>query len=1127
MLTVYASSAGSGKTFTLTKEYLKLCLADHPNADGVPVFSAYYFRHILAVTFTNDAANEMKSRIIQALRSMAHYEELSAEERKKIEAIRTAIFEEINATPGQRTLSENEFQQRCGRLFTALLHGYSRFSVSTIDSFTQRVVAAFSEELGLPFNFEVNLEGDLLVAAGVEQMLSRVGQEAFADMTRVMEEFVQEATEQNRSWNFFPEDIAAFGKKLLEDKNHAALLRLQDFDTTDLMAVLQQIKAYRRGVLERFNALADRGLELIRQSDALDYSCFFQGQRGVPGYLMANRSGQPDAFGKPAGSYVMKALTEDVWYARNARPAIREAIDAIKDELGGLLGEMITLQEAAAPRMVLYGELEKHLHKLALLSQLEREIRDMEDLSGQIHISRFNKAVVEIVLAEPVPFLYERLGDRYHHILIDEFQDTSTLQWLNFMPLIDNSLASGNFNLIVGDAKQSIYRFRGGEMQQLMYLHKGSLAAMLPLDHAGGGFLAERLLSLEQNIRPEALTTNRRSRREIVEFNNAFFRMVVESQQVAAPDSLAPHIYDAFEQQVPANAAAGGHVEIALLQKDTEAEDAAQMLHHVWAVVNECLADGYHPGDIAVLCRFNREARLVANFLKEQHLPDGSPMRLSSQDSLQLTFSEAVNLLVAVMRVLDSPDNRLARYEAAYLFYTLVRREVPDSATNAAISLMVESPRPASFFRFFEERGLLLNGPRLRRAGLYELVEGLAGQMHLFDRPGEAPYLFRFLDLVHQFTVRDTGHLADFLAWWEQQASKQTIATPANADAITVQSVHKSKGLEYPVVIVPYASWRWSSSRDQWWGDLEAEHFADYDELNVPARIDTDRPARRLPTAPFRTIKDLTQTPLAPVVEGELDLQLLDSLNALYVALTRPTERLYIALEAKINEKNNQPVFKPDSVGRYFLLFLGEKWNIGRTRFLLHKGTSPGPAHQPATPGDVLVLRPVISHDRTDTVRLRRQADRLFELDEFQQKDPWATHARAILREISTLDEVNMALDRMRYRGLLTDAEEQALRGRLRELFKNNELRQWFSGKDHFTPGQEIMLPGGRATHPDRLLTRPDGSATVLEFKTTDLTDRHRSDLNRTLRLVQEAGFFPVEGILVNLQRGELERLGQ
>ena len=174
-----------------------------------------------------------------------------------------------------------------------------------------------------------------------------------------------------------------------------------------------------------------------------------------------------------------------------------------------------------------------------------------------------------------------------------------------------------------------------------------------------------------------------------------------------------------------------------------------------------------------------------------------------------------------------------------------------------------------------------------------------------------------------------------------------------------------------------------------------------------------------------------------------------------------------------------------------------------------------------------LLLRPVISHDRTDTVRLRRQADRLFELDTFQQTDGWATHARAILREINTLADVNTALDRMRTRGLLTDAEDQTLRTRLRELFKNNELKAFFSGKERFSPGQEIMLPGGKSLRPDRLLLRPDGTATVLEFKTNAARETHAKDLKRTLKLLREAGYTPTGGLLVYLQTGELQPVSE
>ncbi|OZI06040.1 hypothetical protein BWI93_22435 [Siphonobacter sp. BAB-5385] len=1104
MFTIYAASAGSGKTFTLAKEFLKLALSSHPNEEGLSQFSPSYFQHILAVTFTNDAAHEMKSRILQTLQGISRYRTLDEMARRKVEAYRQLLLQEITDPQTGQPITEAELEKRSAQTFQVLLHQYSRLSVSTIDSFTQRVVAAFTEELGIPYNFEVSLESDVIVAAGVEQLLSKVGQTEFSQLTLVLEELVAEMADEGKSWTSLRTELQTVGKKILDDKHRDALQKLSELSAEDFWEIRRQIRQYCQCQEEEYRRLGRLAMELIEEKATLTISDFNYGATGAAGFLQKVRDGQKK-FAEGVSSRLQAVIQrEQNWMKAKTPLLILSQFESIEAELEVVGREVVNLYESQIEKYTLCQELEKHLHKLALLKQLSDEVKAIEDHSGQIHISRFNQSILNIVLEEPVPFLYERLGEKFHHILIDEFQDTSQLQWLNFMPLIDNSLSSSHYNLVVGDAKQSIYRFRGGEMEQLVHLHqkKGSdLSPMLPPGNTINWNVGDRLLTISRHLQPEVLNYNRRSCKEIVDFNNDLLKHVLD-HQIREEWQVTPRIYQTYFQKTPeVNPKCGGHVQIDFLETEADTEPTPAFVINQ---INACRAEGYTYKDIAILCRKNRHARLLADTLTAHRIP------VISADSLLVSASVAVNLVMAFLRVLDAPDQPLVKYEAAYLYLKDIQGKIPNEEINTRIRAMVESTDWKAFWTWLKEEGQTLEPSVLRKFGLFELCEELIARFRLFDVPAQAPYLFRFLDYAQDFSVRKSGHLSDFVQDWEQQKNKLCVNTPEGSDAVTIQTIHKSKGMEYGVVLLPYANWSFTSNQwDEIWGDLEE---VELEELQLPES--GERQLRRLRTAPFSVTQKLAQTHLKAEYERETEQTFLDNLNLLYVALTRAVERLYVSMEVK-RSKKGEPL--KDTVGQFFVSYV----DSDEGQHIVRQGNLPKPRPVSVKDDTTISIENVITV-RRESMRLRRQKDRLTEWDTFTSQKDWANKAHAVMREIRTPEDVPNVIDRMQKRGLIDESQVILLREAIERVLSREEMKPYFELPAEFLSQQEILMPNGDILRPDRVVIRPDQSIAILDYKTGQIRESHRDQMKSYARRYREMGYTKVEGWIVYLETGEI-----
>jgi ATP-dependent exoDNAse (exonuclease V) beta subunit len=939
---IYSSSAGSGKTYTLTKEYLKLALG----SDKV-----YYYKRILAITFTNDAASEMKERILGALKDIADMQNFN--EKSKF----WGMFREI---ADALKLPDDTIQRRAAGVFSHIIQEYSDFAVKTIDSFINQLVNAFTEDLGLPHNYEIVLDGNTVLTEAVERLIEKAGLDEHQDLTRILEHFVEEKVSDGKTWNLVTEELAEFGKHLINDQFYSALIKLDSLDSEDFWHISNNIYTYLNSIEDGIKTLAENAIQYI-ENQGLSLEDFTQKAKGIGGYFYNMRDDFEDEYfrkkDKSPNSYQWAAINEDKWYSAKTPTPTKVAIDTIKEDLTAVFNEMQEFKTQHLPKYALFTMIKPNLRKLSLLKKIKTEFNVVLADKNQVFISEFNRKILQIILSEPVPFIYERIGERYNHLLVDEFQDTSDMQFYNLLPLIENSLANNHFNLIVGDAKQAIYRWRGGKMELIVHLFKKNVKKLMN-NSLIKDFQIEQFMSISNYLNSENLTTNYRSSREVIDFNNRFFASVKNEYENIHP--FLKDVYDGFMQEIPKNAKTGGHVQIEFLDY-VKGENL--MLGRTAEIIQQVLDEGYSMGDIAILCRKNKESAEMANFLVEANY------NIISRDSLLLKNSPIVRLLVAFMRVVNQPDNRLAKSEVAYLFYQTILGRIPDNKDNDLILEAVDAAQIVDFYLLFGQHGFTLDLINLNKAGIYELAEKIIHVFQLFEQTDRKSYLFRFLDVVLNYSLKESNHLQDFLKFWDEKkdSSALSVKSPAEQDAITITTVHRSKGLEYPVVIIPYAQWDTEPNNySELWADLEV---LDYEELRYEKQGDTVQ----LLSAPIKINSRMLMTELSGQYSKEFEAIFLENLNMLYVAFTRAVDKLFV-----ISGKNYHN--KVQGVGGLMQGFLqsAELYQPDQNIYEIHKGHFIKKEKTAPEERDVIFLSKIVSEDRSDKLRLRRISEKIF-----------------------------------------------------------------------------------------------------------------------------------------------------
>ncbi len=825
---IYKSSAGSGKTYTLVKEYLKIVLRNPSD-----------FRHTLAVTFTNKAAGEMKSRILTKLAELS--------EGKDNELEKTLIDEGVPA----------DIPARAKKVLENILHKYSYFSIVTIDSFFHRVIRAFAKELRLHIAYNIEIDAEKVMAKIVDDVLAEIGTNK--ELTSYLEGFALARIDDGKDWKI-EKEITKIGAEIFKERFFEKKSHLKTDITEDRQKLRQFINALFE-IVEKFEsdmAGSSRKANEIMKQHGLTMLDFPYGKSGFMGYLL-KKIGEKNY--EPTKRVWDVYENPQKWFDKKSSAALKQAVNS---GLRELMEKAVKNYKDNSTDYYTAKELLKSIYVIGIFKDLLEKLKDYRDENRLMLISDTTHILRNVISGEASPFVYEKIGNTYKYFLVDEFQDTSTFQWQNLLPLIINSLAENYFSMVVGDVKQSIYRWRNGNMRLLLEQ------------------IYTDLYNYKEVLEEKYLDKNYRSGKDIISFNNRFFKTASDyiiNKTENKFNALITRAYTDIEQKN--SLSAGGYINIAFLRKNTDTENTPKerALLKLKETIRSVLDDGFSLKDILILVRYNSEGSEIASMLMTESY------KVISNESLYLINSAKVKLLINLLKYIVDRRNTLAGIEILYNLINIKEKDIPpdkifSDKINSEGSLF-RLLMPKEFFRTDEKTGVTeynkLN-PELNNLSLYELIEKLIRIFHLNSKSDS--YLMRFQDLILEFVKDNNPDITGFLEWCEDYKFKYSVIVPEDENAIRVMTIHTAKGLQSPVVIIPYANWNM---------DIEANKELIW-VSNDKSKLFSQS------VYPVRAAQALLKSHFSEDYEEEFALARLDNLNLLYVAFTRPIERLYVTV---------------------------------------------------------------------------------------------------------------------------------------------------------------------------------------------------------------------------------------
>ncbi|MGR3812292.1 UvrD-helicase domain-containing protein [Jiulongibacter sp. NS-SX5] len=1049
---IYGSSAGSGKTFTLAKTYLSLLLKEE---------DPRYFKHVLAVTFTNDAAAEMKERILSTLKEISGPE---SERSGKAETMLQAIREDLGG------IEIIELQKRAKAVFDQILEHYADFNVKTIDSFVNQLATSFSRDLGLPYNYEVVLDKDPLLLEATERVFEKIGLPEFDHITKMVQKFAEEEADDGKNWQNILPNLADFAGNLFDDQYFNLIQKNEGLNYKDYQKVSKSISAYLAQTKNTVVNLGNEGLQFI-EDNGLSVDHFTSKKSGFPSVFLKAQKAELIEKVASENKSVQAAIVEGKWYTQSQPAGIQAAIDQIAPALIERYQQLTEFIEAERPKYILLKEIKRSLNNLALLGEVYQELGKVLEENNQAFITDFNRRIQQVITNEPVPFIYERLGEKYNHILIDEFQDTSDIQYFNILPLIENSLSKDYFNMVVGDPKQSIYRFRGGKVELMLHLlgKKNEELKANPMlsEHQQQSIdYTNSFLSLEN------LSKNYRSKEEIIAFNKDFFERITSTDD----NSMISEAFANAAQETHAGTQKGGHVEI-VVNTEKEVDSEVWYQQEIEGKIEEALADGYALGDIAVLTRRKKnEATVVANNLVKKGYP------VISADSLLLSKNVSVVMLISLLKAYNDE----AYTNEAFVQYFRYKKEpfpikLPDQ----------------TLWQFLNSKGHEVDLHLMSAFGIYQLAESLASKLGLFEDHASLPYLFALFDLIQTQVKQKGNSLNDFLHYWDQNGKNASVSIKKE-DAITVTTIHKSKGLEYPVVIVPYCNWSTNMiSTNKVWVNLE--------DIDWPELETTEG---RLLAGQTGSKKDLDVTPIGPQIQNEKDFVKLEALNVLYVAFTRPVDRLYVLSHGT---KNN-------TVGQYLTSYLPEDNSDEVKRTIVYQGSNNQVIKQKDSSESTILVKEINSRENLGNLKIKSSTEKLF--NEQNQRDR-GNLIHTLFSEIKMAEDLDQALRQLQFSGLIKESEKAELKSDALNLLNDERLKHLFEGNIQVENERDILVKNEDFSRPDRVVYEGE-KVTILDYKTGQKRKSHLYQIKKYGELYREMGYEDIEMLLVYLNPTEV-----
>lgn len=1084
MLTVYKASAGSGKTFQLVVEYLRLLLKNPFN-----------YRHILAVTFTNKATNEMKTRILETLNDLANDKP-------------SKYIAEIQK---ENQLSEIQIRKNAKLVLKNILHDYNRFSISTIDSFTQRTIKAFNRELGISPNFRLELDSEMILAEATDRLLAKIDKDK--KLLNWLKDFSREKIEGNHSQRI-EDDIKLLGKELFKENfqiffpdNSESVYNRENLD--EFGKELNKILSVFENTLKN---LAIKAVNLISEN-GFTVDDFHYKKSGIAGFIYSIAKGEI----KEPGVRVLEAeASPEKWYSHKHNEA-QKIHRLVETQLQSLLIEILEFSRKNETHYFSALVVLKQLRMLGILTDLKEEIKLLLHEKGVLQMSDSNLLLSKIIGQSDSPFIYEKTGSYYHHFMLDEFQDTSGLQWNNFKPLIVNSLAEGNKNLLVGDVKQAIYRWRNSDYS--------ILAEQINKDFPGN------------QIDEHFLEKNWRSDINIIGFNNQIFenlKIIFEELLLNTVDDNDEFLLNRFRNitgsisQKPGNidAEKKGFVQVTFLEEEEFEENSAKLLVEQ---VKKLQDKGIKASEIAILIRKNQEGTpIIETFLTAAGQPENAGYNLSvlSNESLFLVASQGVLLIINTIGLIINPDNEIIKAALINQWFSwlkpeLQQREKPVQGNTSAQTDLTENQwhfRNMDLTEIFESE----LAPKIKiikelvlLTSLDEAIIQICSVFGLFEMETELPFIQTLIDKAGELKSTLSNDLSNLLFWWNETGCKTSVNVNEEIDSVRLLTVHKSKGLEYKAVLIPFFNW-------------------DIGPTGNMAPILWCRPVTEpfslFPLLPVRSGSLLKKSQFKTDYSEESANNIIDTFNLVYVAFTRAKSVLSIHCPfPKEQSKNTEDKLKPME----FLLnkalerlILSEEFTgcFNEERSVFEYGSIPE-IHEESKSAKSVLIKNYSFNNFSDRIKLRISGEDFLMTGE--KKAAVKNKGKIIhefLSSVKTRSNIENAFLKALADGKIDENELAEIQKTLETSFENPLISDWFSGKYKIL-NERSLLTKEKIYRPDRIMYL-NNKAIVVDYKTGEKKpEKYNRQVLNYAKTLKETGFSYVEGFLWYINLNEVEKV--
>ena len=1033
---IYDASAGSGKTYTLVKEYLKIILlSKKPDA----------YRNILAITFTNKAVHEMKSRVLESLSQFS-------KENPSEKALK--LMQDIQLDTG---LSLAVMTEKAKSIIKNLIHNYAAFDISTIDKFTHKVIRAFAHDLNLPITFEVSLDTESLLTEAVDAIIAEAGNDE--ELTKLLVDFTMEKTDDDKSWDISRE-IMETGKLILNENNREEITHFDKKKIEDFIVIKNKLTELTKELETACSDLANEALLLI-ENNGIDINAFPYGT--FPKHL--NFFKENDS---RANNHRFREF-DDIKIKKDARD--KTAIESIIPTLLEILNSIYS----KTAKQLFYQAFLKNITPLSLLNTLSNKLSEIQKEQGILSITEFNKLIHDQIQNQPAPFIYERLGEKYKHFFIDEFQDTSEMQWQNLIPLIDNATSSEDLLgergslLIVGDPKQSIYRWRGGKAEQFIELSKDKNPFNNP----------------EKELFP--LKTNWRSYSEVIDFNNDFFGFI--ANEFAHEDYKDLYKNHSYQEE---NDKKDGYVNISFVPKSEksefgEEENPEKEEIYLLATLNtieKVKANGFSYKDIAILTRKKSNGIAIANYLTQQGIP------ILSSESLLIGSSSEVQCIVNVLYYLKNNNDREAKANFLYYIASNLSQKV---AIHDFIALGMEQNWEADFEQWLTNSDIHFSFKNTRKKSLYEAAESIISKIIPIEKRNA--YVQFFLDIVLEQDLKKQAGISDFLSYWDINSGKLSIPSPEGKEAVRIMTIHTSKGLEFPVVIFPFAEENYSlGPKEKIWLNADEEQFG-------------------LPKVLVDKNNNVTTygEESALIYNQKKQEELLDDINVLYVAMTRAEEQMYIISGMQTQNKEGN---YPNNMASFFIKFLEGNNLFDESKLEYEFGKAEKLSITKEIKDETVTIPQLSATLNPKNIKIAQRESLMWNTKQ-QKAIEYGNILHEILSFIKTKDDIDLALTKAIENGLIVSSQKEEVFKTIQEIVNHQDLTFFFSNEHKILNEKTIIQKEGNIVKPDRMVLASNNEIYLLDYKTGSHQAKYTQQLENYKNAIEKMGFKVTKKTLV------------